>query len=408
MTSLSHTESLRTGIVRRSFRTRLAFTVAGYGAVAVATCLLAPLVGSTPVSLTRAFDRSIPFVDNVDAQIFFIARMPRVLAGAITGATLAAAGVVMQALLRNPLATPFTLGVSAGAALGAILVITFGGGIALGAVSPVPLASLAAWATVAVLTALFIRQERRAPEPVLPLSLFAIRSFTVGSLTMGAMGFAMMSAMVFLPLYFQLVLQLAPAEAGFMMLPQIVTMLLSSILGGRVSARLGRPKLFMASGIALEASGLAGLAWLAHVGAPIPAFLGALAVLGLGMGIAMPHATVIVQNAVPAERLGVATASMSFIRSLGGAMGVAVSGGLMGARLSSGLAAQPGVDAQALIAGGMDAIQALSPAVLPAVHQAFSDAITVSFEVGGAVMALAWVVAMTLRGTEFAAAPAAR
>ena len=298
----------------------------------------------------------------------------------------------------------------AGAALlvaaAALALLLFSGGAALWGWGPP--ASLAAWATVAVLTALFIRQERRAPEPVLPLSLFAIRSFTVGSLTMGAMGFAMMSAMVFLPLYFQLVLQLVPAEAGFMMLPQIVTMLLSSILGGRVSARLGRPKLFMASGIALEASGLAGLAWLAHVGAPIPAFLGALAVLGLGMGIAMPHATVIVQNAVPAERLGVATASMSFIRSLGGAMGVAVSGGLMGARLSSGLAAQPGVDAQALIAGGMDAIQALSPAVLPAVHHAFSDAITVSFEVGGAVMALAWVVAMTLRGTEFAAAPVAR
>ena len=134
MTSLSHTEPLRASVVRRSFRARLALTLAGYGAVAVATCLLAPLVGSTPVSLARAFDRSIPFVDNLDAQIFFIARMPRVLAGAVTGATLAAAGVVMQALLRNPLATPFTLGVSAGAALGAILVITFGGGIALGAV----------------------------------------------------------------------------------------------------------------------------------------------------------------------------------------------------------------------------------------------------------------------------------
>ena len=74
-------------------------------------------------------------MDNLDAQIFFIARMPRVLAGAVTGATLAAAGVVMQALLRNPLATPFTLGVSAGAALGAILVITFGGGIALDTVA---------------------------------------------------------------------------------------------------------------------------------------------------------------------------------------------------------------------------------------------------------------------------------
>jgi iron complex transport system permease protein len=178
MTSLSHTESLRTGIVRRSFRTRLAFTVAGYGAVAVATCLLAPLVGSTPVSLTRAFDRSIPFVDNVDAQIFFIARMPRVLAGAITGATLAAAGVVMQALLRNPLATPFTLGVSAGAALGAILVITFGGGIALGAVSPVPLASLAgALVATALVYMLATRPGRAISTTVLLLAGVTLNAF---------------------------------------------------------------------------------------------------------------------------------------------------------------------------------------------------------------------------------------
>ena len=101
-------------------------TLAAYGALAVATCLLAPLVGSTPISLARVFDRSIPFADNVDAQIFFVARMPRVLAGALVGAALASAGVVLQALLRNPLATPFTLGVSAGAALGAILAISFG------------------------------------------------------------------------------------------------------------------------------------------------------------------------------------------------------------------------------------------------------------------------------------------
>ena len=87
--------------------------------------MLAPLIGSTPIDLRRAFDPSIPFADNVDAQIFFVARLPRTLAGALVGATLASAGVVFQGLLRNPLATPFTLGVSAGAALGAMLAITF-------------------------------------------------------------------------------------------------------------------------------------------------------------------------------------------------------------------------------------------------------------------------------------------
>jgi iron complex transport system permease protein len=122
-------------------RARIVSTFLVFGAIALAAALVAPLVGSTHVSLRRVFDRSVPFTENVDAQIFFVARMPRVLAAVITGATLATAGVVLQALLRNPLATPFTLGVSAGSSLGAILAITFGSGVSLGPFSPVPLAS---------------------------------------------------------------------------------------------------------------------------------------------------------------------------------------------------------------------------------------------------------------------------
>src|SRR6187431_1192769 len=106
-------------------RRRLFWTVAGFGTLAFLACLLAPLAGSTPIQLRAVFDRSIPYADNVDAQIFFVARLPRVLAAALVGSALAAAGVVFQALLRNPLATPFTLGVSSGAALGAMLAITF-------------------------------------------------------------------------------------------------------------------------------------------------------------------------------------------------------------------------------------------------------------------------------------------
>lgn len=95
-------------------------------AAMVASVIVAPLVGPTTISLSRVFSTSLPFADNVDAQIFFIARLPRALAAAMVGGTLAAAGVVFQALLRNPLATPYTLGVSAGASLGAMVAITFG------------------------------------------------------------------------------------------------------------------------------------------------------------------------------------------------------------------------------------------------------------------------------------------
>jgi iron complex transport system permease protein len=142
------------------------------------TCLLAPLVGSTSISLSRAFDRSIPFAENVDAQIFFVARMPRVLAGAVVGAALAAAGVVLQALLRNPLATPFTLGVSAGAALGAILAISLGAAVTLGPLSPVPLASLlGACLAAAVVYALATKPGRAMSTSVLLLAGVTLNSF---------------------------------------------------------------------------------------------------------------------------------------------------------------------------------------------------------------------------------------
>jgi iron complex transport system permease protein len=126
----------------RPARVRFAATMLAFGGVSLLVCLLAPLVGTTSISFDRAFDGAIPFQDNVDAQIFFVARLPRVAAGAVVGAALAVAGVVFQALLRNPLATPFTLGVSAGASLGAMSVIIFGGFTSMGPWSPVPAASL--------------------------------------------------------------------------------------------------------------------------------------------------------------------------------------------------------------------------------------------------------------------------
>jgi iron complex transport system permease protein len=166
------------GVAPRSIRTRLALTLVAYGIFTLATCLLAPLVGSTSISLSRAFDRSIPFADNVDAQIFFLARMPRVLAGAVVGAALASAGVVLQALLRNPLATPFTLGVSAGAALGAVLAITIGATITLGPLSTVPLASLGgASVAAAIVYALATRPGRPMSTSVLLLAGVTLNSF---------------------------------------------------------------------------------------------------------------------------------------------------------------------------------------------------------------------------------------
>ena len=121
----------------------MAVTILGFAAVAAVACLTAPLVGTTRISLARVFDRTIPFSENVDAQVFFIARLPRVLAAALVGSGLAVAGVVFQALLRNPLAAPETLGVSIGATLGAMIVITFHIDVSVFGVPAIPVASFA-------------------------------------------------------------------------------------------------------------------------------------------------------------------------------------------------------------------------------------------------------------------------
>ena len=127
----------------RTIRARLTLTLVGFGSTLALALLAAPLIGSTPISLGRVFDRSLPFADNVDAQIFFVARLPRVLAAALVGSALASSGTVFQALLRNPLASPDTLGVSSGAALGATLAITFNLDVTVAGVPPIPLASFA-------------------------------------------------------------------------------------------------------------------------------------------------------------------------------------------------------------------------------------------------------------------------
>jgi len=171
-------QSPRTLAARRPLRVRLTLTLTGFGMLALVTCLLAPLVGSTQISLARVFDTSIPFADNVDAQIFFVARLPRVLAGALVGGALASAGVVFQAMLRNPLATPFTLGVSAGSSLGAMLAILFGASASLGPLSPVPLASLAgAILAAAIVYWLATRPGRPISTSVLLLAGVTLNSF---------------------------------------------------------------------------------------------------------------------------------------------------------------------------------------------------------------------------------------
>ena len=161
-----------------TLQARFVRTILGFGALTAITLLVTPLVGPTSIDLRRAFDFSIPFADNVDAQIFFVARLPRTLAGACVGALFASAGVVFQGLLRNPLATPFTLGVSTGAALGAILAITFNLSVAFLGISAVPVAAFAgSLMAVAIVYALAQARHRGLSTTVLLLAGVTMNAF---------------------------------------------------------------------------------------------------------------------------------------------------------------------------------------------------------------------------------------
>jgi iron complex transport system permease protein len=159
-------------------RRRLLATVGGFGALTIAVCLTAPLIGSTTIHLSRVFDRTIPFADNVDAQVFFVARLPRVLASALVGSAFAIAGVVFQAFLRNPLASPDTLGVSSGATLGAVVVITFHLDTAVLGVSAVPVATFAGAAgALGIVYAMSVARRRGTSSTVLLLAGVALSAF---------------------------------------------------------------------------------------------------------------------------------------------------------------------------------------------------------------------------------------
>ena len=238
-----------------------------------------------------------------------------------------------------------------------------------------PFTSIGLGALAVACTALFLRQERRASEPLLGLTLFGNGSFVAGVIAAGMMTFAMQGAMVFLPLYFQEVQGMTPTHSGLMLIAQIAGLIFSSILGGQLSARTGQFKKFLIAGVAMEMVAIAALAMLALARAGEIPFLAALGLLGLGTGLGMPNAVVIVQNSVPRGSLGIATASMSFLRSLGGAFGVAISGCLMHFVFDS--IVRPG---HAATANNIHVADALRPAI------------AASFALGATMMLLALVM----------------
>jgi len=106
----------------------------------ILTLLICPTIGPTKISLSKALDKAIPRGENSDYNIFII-RFSRVLLAMIVGGVLASAGVVFQSLLKNPLATPYTLGISGGASLGAVIAINLQLDFAILGFSTLPIAA---------------------------------------------------------------------------------------------------------------------------------------------------------------------------------------------------------------------------------------------------------------------------
>ncbi|WP_461030040.1 MDR family MFS transporter, partial [Streptomyces sparsus] len=250
----------------------------------------------------------------------------------------------------------------------------------------------------------FVRVERVAAEPVLPLRLFTIRTFTICSVIGFVIGFAMFGSMTYLPTFLQVVHGVSPTMSGVHMLPMVLGILTTSTLSGQIISRTGRWKVFPILGTGVTVIGLLLLhnlnersdTWEMSV-----SFL----VFGLGLGLVMQVLVLVVQNAVGYRDLGVATSGATFFRSVGASVGVAVFGsifaGRLGPRLAEALEGQelpPGVTPGTL-AEDPRAVAELDPAERAGALAAYSESITDVFLWAAPVTLVAFVLAWFLKET---------
>lgn len=253
-----------------------------------------------------------------------------------------------------------------------------------------------------VLAVAFVAAERRAAEPVLPLKLFRIRTFTLSAVISFIIGFAMFGAMTYLPTFLQVVQGVSPTLSGVHMLPMVAGMLVASTASGQIVSRTGRWKVFPVTGTAVTTVGLLLLHQLDEDSstAEMSAFF---LVFGLGLGLVMQVLVLIVQNAVSYEDLGVATAGATFFRSIGASFGVAVFGTVFTSRLGGeladafrGVALPPGVSLDALEADPR-VIADLPAALRPPVLHAYASSITDVFLYAAPVALLGFLLAWFLK-----------
>uniref|UniRef100_A0AAU2VY12 MDR family MFS transporter n=1 Tax=Streptomyces sp. NBC_00008 TaxID=2903610 RepID=A0AAU2VY12_9ACTN len=248
----------------------------------------------------------------------------------------------------------------------------------------------------------FVYVERRAAEPVLPLKLFRIRTFSLVAVISFVIGFAMFGAMTYLPTFLQVVHDITPTMSGVHMLPMVFGLLLTSTGSGQIVSRTGRWKIFPILGTGITAIGLLLLHRLTETSSTLEMSL-YFFVFGAGLGLVMQVLVLIVQNAVSYQDLGVATSGATFFRSIGASFGVAIFGTIFTNRLTDklgaaldGRALPPGVSAESLSADPR-AIGQLPPALRGPVIHAYSTSITDVFLYAAPVVVIAFVFAWLLK-----------
>jgi EmrB/QacA subfamily drug resistance transporter len=240
--------------------------------------------------------------------------------------------------------------------------------------------NLALIAAIGVLFFVFVRIEKRAADPIVPLGLFRNRVVSVAIVVGFLAGIAMFAAITFVPLMAQGVLGATATEAGSFLTPLMLAWVTSSIVGGRLLMRLGTRTL-VTTGLVFMLGGFAALATFSRT-TPRWTMIVELILIGSGLGLTMLTLLIASQHSVPRAQLGITTSLNQFSRSIGGAIGVA----LLGAMLAAGLA-EFAQNPNALV--NPEARAHISPAELAALQGALEGTLRTIFWTCTAVVALA-------------------
>ena len=188
--------------------------------------------------------------------------------------------------------------------------------------------SIALIVIAVVAIAAFITVEFFVKEPIVPMTLFRNRTFTLSVIASIAIGVSMFATSVFLAQYFQLARGATPTESGLMTIPMIIGQMGASIIIGQLVSRFGKWKSWMVTGSILATIGVSLMATLRY-DTPFPPVAVYMFVLGAGLGMVMQNLTLIVQNDTAPQQLGAASSNVNFFRTIAGTIGVTVMGSLL-------------------------------------------------------------------------------